>query len=52
MSNKVTPSQLTTQSQSSTANLASPEIMIEPVLNDDHDMVKQERVSNKGVELL
>jgi hypothetical protein len=39
-SNKVTPSQLTTQGQSFAANLASPEIMIEPVLNDDHTMVK------------
>jgi hypothetical protein len=40
MSNKVTQSQLTTQGQSFVANLASPETMIEPVLNDDHAMVK------------
>jgi hypothetical protein len=40
MSNKVTQSQLTTQGQSSAANLASSETMIEQVLNDDHAMVK------------
>jgi hypothetical protein len=39
-SNKVTQSQLTTQGQSFAANLASPETMIEQVLNDDHAMVK------------
>jgi hypothetical protein len=38
--NKVTQSQLTTQGQSFAANLASPETMIEQVLNDDHAMVK------------
>jgi hypothetical protein len=43
MSNKVTQSQLTTQGQSFAANLASPETMIEPVLNDDHAMVKFEK---------
>jgi hypothetical protein len=43
MSNKDTQSQLTTQGQSFAANLASPEIMIEPVLNDDHAMVKFEK---------
>jgi hypothetical protein len=43
MSNKVTQSQLTTQGQSFAANLASPETVIEPVLNDDHAMVKFEK---------
>jgi hypothetical protein len=38
--NKVSESQLTTQGQSFAANLASPETMIEPVLNDDHAMIK------------
>jgi hypothetical protein len=42
-SNKVTQSQLTTQGQSFAANLASPETMIEQVLNDDHAMVKFEK---------
>jgi hypothetical protein len=37
---KVTQSQLTTQGQSFAVNLASPETMIEQVLNDDHAMVK------------
>jgi hypothetical protein len=40
MSNKVTQSQLTTHGQSFASNLASPEIMIEQVLDDDHAMVK------------
>jgi hypothetical protein len=39
-SNKVTQSQLTTQGEPFEANLASPETMIEQVLNDDHAMVK------------
>jgi hypothetical protein len=41
-SNKVTQSQLTTQGQSFEANLASLEVMIEQVFNDDHAMVKFE----------
>jgi hypothetical protein len=40
MSNKVIQSQLTSQGQLFAANLASPEAMIEQVLNDDHAMVK------------
>jgi hypothetical protein len=40
MSNKVTQGQLTTHGQSLAANLASLEAMVEPVLNDDHAMVK------------
>jgi hypothetical protein len=40
MSNKVTQSQLPTQGQSFATNLASPETMIEQVLNDDHALVK------------
>jgi hypothetical protein len=43
MSNKVTQSQLTTQGQSFEANLASLEVMIGQVLNDDHAMVKFEK---------
>jgi hypothetical protein len=39
-SNKVTRNQLTTQGQSFATNLASPETMIEQVLNDDHALVK------------
>jgi hypothetical protein len=45
MSNKSTQSQLTTQVQSFVANLASPETLIEQVLNDDHAMVKFEKSS-------
>jgi hypothetical protein len=43
MSNKVTQNQLTTHGQSLAANLASLEAMGEPVLNDDHAMVKFEK---------
>jgi hypothetical protein len=42
-SNKVTQSQLTTQGQSFEDNLASLEVMIEQVFNDDHAMVKFEK---------
>jgi hypothetical protein len=38
-SNKITQSQLTTQGQSFAADQASPETMIEQVLNDDHALV-------------
>jgi hypothetical protein len=51
-SNRGTQSQLTTRGQSFAANLASPETMIEQVLNDDHAMVKFEKISNKGGKLL
>jgi hypothetical protein len=48
---KFTQSELTTQGQSFIVNLASPEIIIEQVLNNDHAMVKKKN-SNKGIELL